>query len=76
MKECEILKRDQSKKKSKAKEKDDGETTAVVVAHDNMFVFCDDDQVNIICYDSDWVVDLDAFYYVTLHRHFLLTCTE
>ena len=55
MKECKILKWEQIKQKSKGKamEKVDEETITVMTVHDNMFVFCNDDHVNIICYDSD-----------------------
>ena len=70
------LKRGQAKKKGKMKEKDDEKTTTVVAAHDYIFVFCNDDQVNIICYDSDRVVDLDASYHVISHKHFFSTYTE
>lgn len=76
MKECRILKREQAEKKGKAKEKGDEETTAVTATHDDMFVLCDDGQVNIIHYDSDWVVDSGASYHVTPHRHFFSIYTE
>ena len=76
MKEYRILKREQTEKKGKLNEKDDEETTPVVAAHDGIFVLCDDDHVNIICYDSDWVVNLSASYHVISHRHFFSAYTE
>ena len=55
MKECRILKWEQSekKKKGKAKEKDDKKTIAILAAHADISLFCADGHVNIICYDSD-----------------------
>ena len=32
--------------------------------------------MNIICYDSDQIVDSGAFYYVTPHKHFFSTYIE
>ena len=71
--ECRLLKKEQSKEKGKGKKqeiKNEGETTPVVEAHDNVFVFCDDGCVNITCHDSDWVIDLGASFHVIPHRHF------
>ena len=76
MKECRILKWEQAEKKGKTKEKCDEKTTTVVAAHDDMFVFCDDGQVNIIHYNNYWVVDSGESYNITFHRHFFSTYTE
>ena len=56
MKECRILKWKQVEKKGKGKpnEKHCEETVAIVTAHDDMFVFCDDGHVNITCTERNF----------------------
>lgn len=73
IKQYRILKRKLAEKKGKCKVTD---TTVVMTVYEDILIFCDDDQVNVIRRNSNWTIDSSGSYHVTPHKHSFPTYTK
>jgi hypothetical protein len=46
--------------------------TAVIASDREVFITCDEEFVNLTCYDSTWVVDSAASFHATFRRDLFL----